>query len=70
MSKHVEMIIDYITEGTDYQYCDNKGILTRCKDCIFANPYVRVCNRSGGLDCIIGELDYCSRAVRKDAGNS
>ena len=30
---HVEMIIDYITDGTDFQYSDNHGILTRCREC-------------------------------------
>ena len=35
MSDHIEMIIDYITDGTDYQYNDNHGILVRCKDCKF-----------------------------------
>lgn len=30
---HIEMIIDYVTDGEDFQYCDNHGILTRCRDC-------------------------------------
>ena len=31
--KHVEMIIDYIEVDGDFQYCDNRGLLIRCKDC-------------------------------------
>ena len=31
--KKVEMIISYITDGTDYEYHDNHGVLIRCKDC-------------------------------------
>ena len=31
--KHIEMIIDYVTDGSDYQYNDNHGLLVRCKDC-------------------------------------
>lgn len=30
----VEMIIEYTTDGADYQYNDNHGVLTRCKDCV------------------------------------
>ena len=66
MSKHIEMIIDYVIDGSDYQYNDNKGILTRCGDCVFANPYDRVCNWGGGLGGTIGKLDFCSKAVRKE----
>lgn len=32
-TSHIEMIIDYTTDGTDYFYCDNHGILVRCRDC-------------------------------------
>ena len=27
--KHVEMIVDYVVVGEDFQYSDNHGILTR-----------------------------------------
>lgn len=33
--KHVEMIVDYVAVGDDYQYCDNHGLLIRCRDCRF-----------------------------------
>lgn len=60
---HIEMIIDYTTDGTDYQYCDNKGVLIRCRDC----------KKLHTVDCPMGlthgfnpELnDYCSFAIRK-----
>ena len=31
--ERIEMIISYSTDGTDFFYCDNHGLLTRCKDC-------------------------------------
>lgn len=73
MAKHVEMIIDYVIntdQGEDFQYCDNKGILTRCRDCVYANPYDRACNWKYGLNGTINELDFCSKAVRKPDHNS
>lgn len=33
MADKIEMIIEYTTDGADYQYCDNHGVLVRCKDC-------------------------------------
>ena len=66
MRKHVEMIIDYIVMDEDFQYNDNKGILTRCKDCIFADGRSRVCCKPDGFRGELGELDYCNKAVRKD----
>ena len=32
-SQHVEMIIDYITDGADFTYSDNCGVLIRCRNC-------------------------------------
>lgn len=79
--KHVEMIIEYITggvNGADYQYNDNHGILTRCKDCKFWQPQeegiveVPICARPQNkfdkmpFVMIAGSDDYCSKAVRKD----
>ena len=31
--KHVELIIDYLIDGEDFQYFDNTGKIVRCKDC-------------------------------------
>lgn len=62
--QHVEMIIDYVTDGDDFQYNDNHGVLIRCKDCIYADGKHRRCNQIGGMDGEIGELDYCSKAVK------
>lgn len=60
--QHVEMIIDYITSGTDYQYCDNHGILTRCRDCEYFEENEGNCAISG---CYSTENDFCSWARRK-----
>lgn len=66
MRMKVEMIESYIRRDydQDYQYNDNHGILTRCRDC---KHYV---NREGGYcrDMMCGtveEDDYCSRAKRR-----
>lgn len=64
-TNYVEMIIDYAVDGTGFQYNDNKGILTRCKDCVFADSKSRTCCNFNGLRGELSELDYCSGAVRK-----
>lgn len=56
MTKHIEMIIDYITDGIDFQYYDNKGILVRCKNCKY---YRESCTLT------MNENDYCSCGVKK-----
>ena len=68
MMKRVEMIIDYITDGTDFQYSDNHGVLTRCKDCELYIPDISRCERE--IIPWVESDDFCSRAVRKDDGNS
>jgi len=69
MTKHVEMIIDYTTDGTDYQYNDNHGLLIRCRDCEFWQ------DNNGGypnMNCrwIEDETpdanDYCSYAMLRE----
>lgn len=67
LREKVEMIISYTTDGTDYQYNDNHGILIRCKDCAFNGGNHRRCMRENGMYDIIGELDYCSKAVKREA---
>ena len=64
MSKHVEMIIDYTTDGADFRYNDNHGVLIRCKDCVYNGGDRRHCTRKNGMWDTIGELDYCSKAVK------
>lgn len=65
--KHVEMIIDYITDGTDFQYSDNHGVLTRCRDCKYyynTNP-----ERIATANIICHQMhedDYCSYAERRE----
>ena len=60
--KHVEMIVDYIRNGSDYQYSDNHGILTRCRDCQYFDGKEETCQING---CFAMENDYCSWARRK-----
>ena len=62
MSKHVEMIIDYVTDGDDFLYNDNHGVLIRCKDC---KNWIR-----NMFECSINPMDWkpnehCSKAVAK-----
>ena len=67
LSKHVEMIIDYVIntdQGEDFQYSDNHGVLTRCKDCLRVDPANCRCLLS---NLEVHELDYCSKAVRRNA---
>lgn len=63
MSKKVEMIISYITDGTDYEYHDNHGVLIRCKDCkYFASRNYECAINSGKWP----SYGYCSKGERKD----
>ena len=60
----VEMIIEYTTDGTDYQYNDNHGVLIRCKDC---KRYVKRLDNQY-CDLFIGQRkddDYCSKAEKR-----
>ena len=65
MAKHVEMIISYTTDGSDFRYNDNHGVLTRCKDCEYLDRLM--CKLR--LESVAWH-DFCSKAVRKDADNS
>ena len=33
MSKHIEMIDEFIVDGDSFQFFDNHGTITRCQDC-------------------------------------
>lgn len=65
----IEMIISYTTDGTDYQYHDNHGILVRCKKCKHYNSYmqsgkkVKMCERN---IMIVDDNDFCSFAEIKE----
>ena len=66
-TKHVEMIVDYLVDGDDYMYSDNKGILIRCRDCVYADRKRRVCrNHKGGMRGVIAENDYCNKAIKRE----
>ena len=67
---HVQMIIDYVICGEDFQFNDNFGILTRCGKCIHWKPgvidekdnfYAPQCKL---LNMPIHAWDYCSHAKR------
>lgn len=60
--KHIEMIIDYITDGTDFQYNDNHGVLVRCKDCKFKFLDDMVWNCPFGLPG--GENFFCGYGAK------
>jgi transcriptional regulator with XRE-family HTH domain len=60
-TKHVEMIVDYLVDGDDYQYSDNKGILVRCRDCKRWNANMKNCAINPG---VWERNDYCSMPVR------
>ena len=67
--QHVEMIIEYIRYGGNYQYFDNHGYLTRCMDCEYflkdkksaENP-VAWCNQTNK---VTHSNDFCSWAKRE-----
>ncbi len=70
--KHVEMIIDYIVDGEDFQYSDNHGVLIRCKDCKYFDPLnenvdYNFCDAwAGGTN----EDMFCGFAERKEDASS
>ena len=61
---HVEMIIDYVTDGSDFQYCDNHGVLTRCRDCKHWRED-HTC-REHSLVSPMMAYEFCSRAERRE----
>ena len=67
-TKHVEMIIDYITDGSDYQYSDNKGILVRCRDCKWwgSGNVTIECSWDLNEHDAPSENDYCSKAMKRE----
>lgn len=72
--KHIEMIIEYITDGTDYQYFDNRGVLIRCKDCKHWKDSDGVYRRGFGaeskcpinLQSVYDGTFYCGMAERRE----
>ena len=74
--KHVEMIIDYIVDGDDFQYCDNHGRLIRCKDCKYCDKGITISKSRTGNELVVNECipfhkyvdenEYCSSAKRRD----
>ena len=62
---HVEMIIDYLTNGTDFQYHDNHGILIRCMGCKYWDHEQCVLDGVAHWRHRDGD-DYCSKAVKAE----
>ena len=65
--ERVEMIISYTTDGTDYQYNDNHGLLIRCCQCI-GYEETDIVARTGICARFVCKTecdDYCSKAVKK-----
>ena len=58
------MIIRYITDGTDYEYHDNHGVLIRCKDC---NEYQDVNQWCKLHELEMQPMDFCSYGERENA---
>ena len=67
--KHIEMIIDYITDGTDYQYNDNHGVLVRCKDCKHRDPEDHKCDCGHDIMWQLPRADewFCADGERGDS---
>ena len=65
--EHIEFIVDYIIDGDDYQYSDNHGILTRCKDCSYFMQHTDdFCWCKSPVMRKVQPTDYCSMAVRRE----
>lgn len=75
--ERIEMIISYSTDGTDFFYCDNHGLLTRCKDCKHFSPdfskKAGMCYRNSnvvaGGNLMVSRVDadfYCAGAERNE----
>ena len=60
--EHVEMIVEYLTDGSDFQYYDNHGTVIRCKDCALYGT--NECNMRHGF-MGIKDNDYCSYGEKK-----
>ena len=62
MSKHVEMIIDYLVDGDDFRYNDNHGELIRCKDCKYWVRNMFECSKN---PMEWKPNDHCSKAAKE-----
>lgn len=65
--KHVEMIIDYVVDGDDFQYSDNHGVLIRCRDCV----HNKSAADSGNANCklyygMTDQMGFCHMGERRD----
>lgn len=67
----VEFIESYIKQGNNYIWNDNHGELVRCKDCKFYARNKNIFHRGSDclkriIDTIVPDVDFCSRAERKE----
>ena len=68
LKNHVEMIIDYVTDGTDFRYHENHGILVRCRDCAKWHVDCLPVGEKHGCDVMSDYTEpdfYCGSAVRR-----
>ena len=71
--EHVEMVVEYLTDGSDFQYYDNHGTVIRCKDCDHWIPGFINDNddfippKCGKYQRMVGHFadDYCSYGEKK-----
>lgn len=66
--KHVEMIVDYVVVGEDFQYSDNHGILTRCRDCKHYRKTRKECGKTYKREPVKDDF-FCAGAERKGNKN-
>ena len=64
---HVEMIVDYVVDGDDFQYSDNHGVLIRCRDCV----HNKARSESGNANCelyygMTDQMGFCHMGERRD----
>lgn len=73
MMSHIEMIIDYTTDGIDFHYCDNHGVLVRCKDCKYYWSEYMTCakhemNQARATALKVEKDFYCGYGLRRGEG--
>ncbi len=73
--KHVEMIIDYVVDGDDFIFNDNRGVLVRCKECKYYRKNISCvgglyngCSEwlNEGNEIEVREDDFCSYGERRE----
>lgn len=63
-NKHVEMRVEYITDGDSFEFFDNHGVIVRCKNCKYYTKKWKYCKKIQ-LDGFEHDF-YCSYAEKKE----